>query len=331
MQRFVQLALDLLGMEPSPAPVPSFQRPRRVRRPPSVDAASTAQAAPLLFEVPVAPPAQQPSAGALPSVPTLPLNQVFQPGTWHHPRANRLLRLPSCEVAYEFKRGKRRTIGLTVGPEGLSVRAPRWTPLGEVEAMLHERAQWVLDKLQQARARADELAQARTVWTDGALFDFLGQRVRLVLDPAHGFAQVGAVLEPGTGDAPARLRLGLAHNAVEAQIRDAAQAWLMRQAKRVFAERLDHFAPQLGVRYQKLRLSSAGTRWGSASVDGCIRLNWRLIHLKLDMVDYVVVHELSHLRHMDHSPQFWEVVASVMPDHQQRRRALRQAAVPLGE
>lgn len=331
MQRFVQLALDLLGMEPAPAPVPRTRRPRRVQRPPAVDAPSAAQVAPLLFEVPVAPPALQPSAGVLASAPALPLSQVFAPGTWHHPRANRLLRLPSCEVAYEFKRGKRRTIGLTVGPEGLSVRAPRWTPLGEVDAMLHERAQWVLEKLQQARARADDLAQARTVWTDGAEFDFLGQRVRLVLDPAHGFAQVGAVLEPGAGDELARLRMGLAHNAGENQIRDAAQAWLMRQAKRVFAERLDHFAPQLGVRYQKLRLSSAGTRWGSASADGCIRLNWRLIHLKLDMVDYVVVHELSHLRHMDHSPQFWEVVASVMPDHQQRRRALRQAAVPLGE
>ena len=331
MQRFVQLALDLLGMEPAPASVPRPQRPRRVRRSPVADTPSAGRVDSLLFDMPVAPPAQQPSASALPSVPTLPLSQVFAPGTWHHPRANRLLRLPSCEVAYEFKRGKRRTIGLSVGPEGLSVRAPRWTPLGEVEAMLHERAQWVLDKLQQARARADDLAQARTVWTDGALFDFLGQRVQLVLDPAHGFAQVGAVLEPGTGDETARLRLGLAHNAVEAQIRDAAQAWLMRQAKRVFAERLDHFAPQLGVRYQKLRLSSAGTRWGSASADGCIRLNWRLIHLKMEMVDYVVVHELSHLRHMDHSPQFWEVVASVMPDHQQRRRALRQAAVPLGE
>jgi hypothetical protein len=259
---------------------------------------------------------------------------VFQPGTWHHPRANRLLVLGSCEVAYEFKRGKRRTIGLSVGPDGLSVSAPRWTPVGEVDALLHTKSAWVLEKLQRARERAGELAQARTVWANGAELDFLGQRVRLVLDPAHGFTQVGAVLEAAAtkpSDALATLRLGLAHSASEAQIRDAAQAWLMRQAKRLFTERLDHFAPLLGVRYEKLRLSSAGTRWGSASADGTIRLNWRLIHLKLEMVDYVVVHELSHLRHMDHSPQFWDVVASILPDHQQRRQALKRAAVPLGE
>ncbi len=302
MQRFLQLALDFLGgpdAVPAQGPEPSVTKRARVPEP---DAA-----------------------------PAEPLNQVFQPETWHHPRANRLVRLGHCEVAYEFKRGKRRTIGLSVTPDGLTVSAPRWTPQGEVEALLNQKSDWVLEKLQQARDRASALAQARTVWADGAEFDHLGQRVRLRLDPTHGFSQVGAVLDAAVGATPATLSLGLANNASESQIRDAAQAWLMREAKRIFAERLDHFAPLLGVRYKVLRLSSAGTRWGSASADGTIRLNWRLVHLKLDMIDYVVVHELSHLRHMDHSPQFWDVVAGILPDHAERRRALRRSAVPLNE
>ena len=293
--RFVQLALDFLtGPEPvaKPAVAPA----------PMVDA----------------PPAE-------------PMSAVFQPGTWHHPRANRRVKLAGCEVAYEFKRGKRRTIGLSVGPDGLSVRAPRWTTVGEVEAFIHEKSGWVLDKLRHSRERAGALERAKTVWADGAEFDFQGQRVRLSLDPAHAFEQVGAVLEAGDAPAMPVLRLGLARNASEAQIRDAAQAWLMRQAQQVFSESLQRFAPQLGVSYSKLRLSSAGTRWGSASADGTIRLNWRLIHLKPEMIDYVVVHELSHLRHMDHSPQFWDVVASILPDHAERRRALKQSALPLGE
>lgn len=298
MQRFVQLALDFLG---GPAPEPL--RPAAPPPPPVV----------------AAPPA-------------LPMSQVFQPAAWHHPRANRMLRLGACEVAYEFKRGKRRTIGLSVSTEGLSVSAPRWTPVGEVEALLHDKSAWVLEKLQSARQRAGEMEQARIRWADGVEFDYLGERMRLVLDPTHTFTQVGAVFEPAAEPGGlATLRMGLARNAQEAQIRDAAQAWLMKRAKALFTERLDHFAPQLGVRYSKLRLSSAGTRWGSASADGSIRLNWRLIHLKLDMIDYVVVHELSHLHHMDHSPQFWDVVARVLPDHAQRRRALREAAVPLDE
>jgi predicted metal-dependent hydrolase len=302
MQRFVQLALDFLGgttPEPPVAPLP-------------------------------APPAVRSPAVAAP--PALPMNQVFQPATWHHPRANRTLRLGACDVAYEFKRGKRRTIGLSVSHDGLSVSAPRWTPVGEVEALLHDKSAWVLEKLQSARQRAGEMEQARIRWADGVEFDYLGERMRLVLDPTHTFMQMGAVFEPATEtDRVATLRLGLSRAAQETQIRDAAQAWLMKRAKALFIERLDHFAPQLGVRYSKLRLSSAGTRWGSASADGSIRLNWRLIHLKLDMIDYVVVHELSHLHHMDHSPQFWDVVARVLPDHAQRRRALRAAAVPLDE
>ncbi|MCW5655079.1 SprT family zinc-dependent metalloprotease [Hydrogenophaga sp.] len=296
MQRFVQLALDLFG-DPTPTPTPA----------------------------PAAPP-------AVAAPPALPMTQVFLPATWHHPRANRHVRLGGCEVGYEFQRGKRRTIGLSVSAEGLSVRAPRWTTLGEVEALLQEKSRWVIEKLQDARERADGIAQARIQWADGVEFDYLGVRLRLVLDPAHAFTQVGAALEPAADtDEIATLRLGLARSATPAQIRDAAQAWLMRQAQSVFGERLDHFAPQLGVRYTRLRLSSAGTRWGSANADGTIRLNWRLIHLGMDMVDYVVVHELSHLRHMDHSPRFWDVVASVLPDHAQRRRALREAAVPLDE
>ena len=163
------------------------------------------------------------------------------------------------------------------------------------------------------------------------LLETLRENLALVL-PAHAddlSQQVGAVLETDETGSLSTLRLGLAKSAGETQIRDAAQAWLMRQAERVFSESLQRFAPQLGVAYTRLRLSSAGTRWGSANVDGTIRLNWRLIHLKPEMIDYVVVHELSHLRHMDHSPQFWDVVASVMPDHMERRKALRK--VPLGE
>jgi predicted metal-dependent hydrolase len=255
------------------------------------------------------------------------MTTVFQPGTWHHPRGNRRVKLAGYEVTYEFSRGKRRTIGLSVGPEGLSVRAPRWTTVGEVEAFIHEKSAWVLDKLRASRERAGALERARMAWADGAEFDFLGRRVGLRLDPSHDFKQVGAGLSPGVDGAPATLWLGLANNASEAQIRDAAQAWLMRQAQQVFAESLQRFAPQLGVSYKRLRLSSASTRWGSASADGTIRLNWRLIHLKPEMIDYVVVHELSHLRHMDHSPQFWDVVASVLPDHVERRKALKQVAL----
>lgn len=238
------------------------------------------------------------------------------PRSWRHPRANRESLLGDCLVAYEFQRGRRRTIGLTVGQHGLSVRAPRWTPLSEVDAFVRSKADWVLQKLAQADERQRQAAQPMR-WEDGAEVAYLGGTLRLVLDPSHARSSGQAQLADGC------LLLALAHDAGAERIRDAAQAWLMRRAEQLFTERLNHFAASMGVMYTRLRLSSAGTRWGSASTDGCIRLNWRLIHLSQDIIDYVVVHELSHLREMNHSPDFWQVVGSVMPDYPARRRALR--------
>ena len=124
------------------------------------------------------------------------------------------------------------------------------------------------------------------------------------------------------------LHVALPPSATAAQIRDAVQSWLQRQARRVFEERCRHFAAQLGVRCTRLSLSSAQTRWGSASASGAIRLNWRLIHFALPTIDYVVAHELAHLRHMDHSPRFWDVVRSVTPDYERAREALKTQTLP---
>jgi len=231
-------------------------------------------------------------------------------------------------VAYEFKRGKRRTIGFVVGPDGLEVRAPNWVPLYEVEAALHERSDWIIKQLGQARERHERLSRTRIEWRDGALVSFLGQQVRVVLAPGQVpvVAGAGALLE--VGDTCLTLQVALDASAAPEQIGDVVQAWLMRQAKRVFAERLDHYAPQLQVRWRKLSLSNAATRWGSAGIDGSIRLNWRLIHFKLPLIDYVVAHELSHLRVMNHSPRFWETVRSVLPDYAALRRQLKDDALP---
>jgi predicted metal-dependent hydrolase len=127
------------------------------------------------------------------------------------------------------------------------------------------------------------------------------------------------------------LHISLPQDASPERIRDAVQAWLMRQAKRIFEERLNLYAPQLKVQWTKLSLSSAGTRWGTAKSDGSIRLNWRLVHFRMSVIDYVVVHELSHLRVMDHSPRFWSTVESIMPDYAALRGQLKDDAIPRWE
>jgi predicted metal-dependent hydrolase len=312
------------------------------------DAIATLTEPPAAKPAPVTPtPARAPSAPVIqgPQRPAEPLSQALSPARFSHPRATRQAQLSNALVAYEFKRAKRRTIGMVVGADGLVVSAPRWVPLYEVEAALQEKADWIVRKLGEMREREQRMEAARIEWCDGASFPFLGETVILVLDPTHAYRTVGGSLRAGNVEinlhtdeqAPNRslegvptltLHIGLPQNAAPEKIRDAVQAWLMRQAKQLFTERLDHYAPQLGVQWRKLSLSSADTRWGSASADGSIRLNWRLIHFKRNVIDYVVAHELSHLRVMDHSPRFWDTVRSVMPDYQNLRGELRDEALP---
>lgn len=262
----------------------------------------------------------------------LPPAEAPPPGTpqFAHPRANRKIMLSNTPVAYAMVRARRRTIGMLVGPDGLEVRAPRWVGIAEIESALREKSDWIVRKLEEMRQQQVRQSEARIVWQEGAEFPYLGQPVRIRLGPSAWSEGAGAVLQPADPATAtlACLHIGLPLAATPEQIRDAAQAWLMRQARRVFQERLNHFAPQLGVTWTRLSLSSASTRWGSASANGAIRLNWRLIHHRLDVLDYVVVHELSHLQVMDHSPRFWDTVKTVLPDYAQRRETLKSESLP---
>jgi len=250
---------------------------------------------------------------------------------FRHPRAEREFRFGEHRIGYAFRRARRRSIGFVVGPEGLSVSAPRWVGLREVEAALAEKGDWIVRKLVEQRERSRRLEASRIEWRDGVAVPFLGVPVTVVLDPAAavpgGVQLEDAALAPEA--VPRRaLRIGLARSATPAQIRDAVQSWLQRQARRVFEERCGVYAARLGVRVSRLALSSAQTRWGSANANGAIRLNWRLIHFALPTIDYVVAHELAHLREMNHSARFWDVVRSVVPDYEQARATLRRDALP---
>ena len=310
MQRLLRFTLDLFEREPVPAP-------------PVADTAPVPPVAPVQRTAP-------------PVLPTQTLEQALAPATFRHPQATREILLGSCLVAYTFRRGKRRTIGFSVGADGLTVSAPGWAPLRDVDTALREKSDWIVRKLGEMRERGERMETARITWHDGTVLPFLGAPLRVVLDPRHTFAAAGAQLvaagadENGGDDGTVgqTLYVPLPHTATPEQIRDAVQAWLMRQAKALFTERLNHFAPQLQVHWRRMALSNAGTRWGSASADGSIRLNWRLIHTKMAVIDYVVAHELSHLRVMDHSPRFWDTVRTVVPDYADLRGQLKSEPVP---
>lgn len=228
-----------------------------------------------------------------------------------HP--TRQITIQGQTISYTLTRAKRRSVGLIVGSHGLAVRAPKWTPIYEIEAFIQEKAQWIVKKLYECEQRQARSHKAAIAWEHGAVIDYLGEPLTL---------QLGA-LYTTIDTAQRRIWLALPANSTPKQIQETTQAAIGRAALLLFEERLNHYAPLLGVHWTSLKLSNAGGRWGSATSNGTIRLNWRLMHFRLPVIDYVVVHELSHLRHMDHSPRFWDTVESIMPDYAALKKELR--------
>ncbi|MBC7682185.1 MAG: M48 family metallopeptidase [Ferruginibacter sp.] len=310
MSSLLKFTLDLLGLEPQvPAAPPASPNRPISKRKKALAPADIALLAPDVIAHQVGPSAEA-------------VDCALAPVQFRHPSANREAYLSGAVVAYAFIRSKRRSIGFTVGTHGLVVSAPKWVPLAEVDAAVRNKGGWIVQKLGQFQERQAQQQATQIVWQNGATFPYLGQPLTLVLEPALHRAHKGALRIETT------LRLGLPSDARPAQIRAAVHKWLLLQARALFLERLQHFAPQLGVQWKRLALSNARTRWGSASSIGSIRLNWRLVHHRMAVVDYVVVHELSHLRFMDHSDRFWDTVASILPGYVPLRAELRSVAVP---
>ncbi|WP_019139471.1 M48 family metallopeptidase [Noviherbaspirillum massiliense] len=222
-------------------------------------------------------------------------------------------------LEYQLLRSKRRTIGFLIDEEGLRITAPKWVPLAEIESAIREKQRWIFAKLKERRERSARRLRPEMQWRDGATLPYLGSDItlRILANQAAGIAYDGA-----TGE----LTVSLPPDAGEQQLKDRVQGWLQAEAKRIFAERLPAYADKLGVRYHSFALSSATTQWGSCTIDGKIRLNWRLIHFALPLIDYVIAHELAHLREMNHSPRFWATVQSVFPEFQAAKKELRDHA-----
>ena len=219
-------------------------------------------------------------------------------------------------VPYVLRRAKRRTIGLSIDHRGLRVGAPRRASLLEVESLILRHSDWVAQKLDEWRSRRrPEILKI----VDGVRLALLGGQLEIRLALGHNRALWNEQFEQS---APV-LTLCLRSPADAARILEKA---LREKALQLFTERLNHFAHLLGLTVPALSLSAARTRWGSCSLKSGIRLNWRLVHFPRHVVDYVVVHELAHLREMNHSPRFWAIVETICPDHRHTRNELKNLA-----
>jgi predicted metal-dependent hydrolase len=218
-----------------------------------------------------------------------------------------LLRAGSVDSTRVRRRG-RRGVGLKVDSTGLTVSAPLTVPVARVEKMVRESESWVLGKLEVWRARQVPVQH----WEDGAALPYLGGFLTLRLREARRATVVlfGPELVAAV---PSR---------AEETVRRAVVAWYRRAALAHLAQRAFFFSRLAVLAPPRVLLSSANSRWGSCNSRREVRLAWRLVKARPALVDYVVCHELAHLRHMNHSREFWAEVGRLCPDYRMLREEL---------
>ncbi|MEM8948714.1 MAG: SprT family zinc-dependent metalloprotease [Pseudomonadota bacterium] len=223
------------------------------------------------------------------------------------------------KIAYELRTSPRaRRLRLTVRPEGVEVVVPPRVPAREVNAFIDSHRGWIRDKVEKYQSlMADHKGAERL--TDGAFVPFRGEPTPLSVTLAD---RVHPKVVEGDGF---RLELpkSTAPEEREAVIEQALTKHLKKQAKSDALMAIERFGPKNGLSPTALRIKDQKRLWGSCTHKGVINLNWRLILAPVDVFDYVVVHELCHLRHPHHQPPFWRAVGAVMPDYERHRRWLR--------
>ncbi len=207
-------------------------------------------------------------------------------------------------------RTKRKSIALIVEPDGrLVVRAPMRISDADIKHLVKQKERWIREKQKQVK---DQSTQSKPkVYMDGEEFFYLGKSYQL---------KIIADLNPAL---VLSRKFYLSRRALP-KAESMFTEWYREQARSVISDRVKLYAARHGFKYRKIRITSARTRWGSCSSMGNLNFTWRLVMAPPEVIDYVVVHELAHLRFNNHSKNFWILVECIMPDYKQRLKWLKE-------
>ena len=223
-----------------------------------------------------------------------------------------ILTLPSGDqLHYQLERRQRRTVGLKITATGLVIHAPKRITLPLLESIIAEKSDWIRKKL--AALSTNKIPDLQ--WQDGEQLLLLGNKITLNIQ--HDIRSKAALYEPGF------LQIAMPNHDDKTAVARKVVQWYKKQALTDFARRLEIFSTKLGVTFASLSLSNAQSRWGSCNSRKEIRLNWRLLQAPPHIINYVVCHELAHLKEMNHSAKFWAEVASIFPDYKLAEKELK--------
>ncbi len=206
-----------------------------------------------------------------------------------------------------IKRSKRKTIALQINPDAtLTVKAPYLVPKFFIESLVDRKHVWITRKVKEIKSRPQTVVRE---FVNGEAFLFLGKSYRLKI-ANNAVIKLGDYL--------------YFPKSKKVSIREDLLDWYKKQALKKIKQRVNWYSKKMGVNYSLLKLSNAGKRWGSCGKNNVLAINWRLIMAPLKILDYVIVHELTHIDQKNHSKRFWNRVKVVLSDYDKSRSWLKE-------
>ena len=210
---------------------------------------------------------------------------------------------------YNIIRSRRRTLTLQISSDAtLTIRAPLFVSMRHIEKLVFEKIHWIQKKQKEAQEKYVKISKKK--YTDGETFLYLGKEYSLKIVDQQ---KTSLVFQKG---------FFLKRNTVE-RGKEIFTHWYKEKAREKITERIHMYAQKEKFRFKSIRISSARTRWGSCSSHGNLNFNWRLLMAPLSVIDYVIIHELSHLVHKNHSKKFWNYVEILMPEYIKEKQWLK--------
>lgn len=230
------------------------------------------------------------------------------------------------QITYTVVKTNRKTIGITIDMNGeVKVSAPLRISEKQIKEVVQKKADWIIKKVNEVRERNSNTVCREFI--SGEKFLYLGKEYTLeIVEKDLGQAEV--FMQEDT--IAVYISQGMSEESRKQTIKEALVKWYRQRFAEVVKDRIEKYSLQLKVAPCKVVIKDQKIRWGSCSKKGNINLNWRLIMAPLHVIDYVVVHELCHLKVMNHSKDFWNLVESILPNYHESRKWLKVNGNRLG-
>ena len=220
-------------------------------------------------------------------------------------------------IHIEVVRSKRTTLCISIQKDGsVLIKAPLFLDEYKIREILEKKTEWILEKRKEVHQQQSR--KITRTYENGATLPYMGQEYPM---------EILSGRKSSVCFDNDRMVLTLQSGTNEEEIPALLKKWYKKQTLEIVNKRVKCYASLMGVTYGNISIKSRKKQWGTCDSNGDLTFSWRLSMASIEAIDYVVVHELCHRHHMDHSKQFWGQVKNVLPDYKQRQKWLEEHSV----